>query len=364
MAKRPVLDLHRLTLRAVAGDGPEYRWRAEWYPPGEGGQMKTRSLGARCSEAEALRRGAALLEEGLGLPDEAPPAALMSVQDLLEAWMGAVMERPDLRTETLRMYRYNALRLVRLWGSTPLSAVDSAACGALRTTLLAQAAPSTVQVTLRVAWIAWRWAHAAGLVLEVPAFPRVRVPRLTRHTPRPEEVQAVLDRCAGWPRLALALAWSTGARVGELCGLDWQAVDLRAGAERVRLDGKTGPRVVPLAGAGLEALLAVPPEQRVGPLRGTYTPGTAERLLAQALRAGAAQAGVEVFTVHGLRRLAVDTLARAAVDVATAAALTGHSPAVMLGYYRQVTEEDRVKAVALARLGAAPTGGQGGRGGR
>lgn len=364
MAKRPVLDLHRLTLRAVAGDGPEYRWRAEWYPPGEGGQMRTRSLGARCSEAEALRRGAALLEEGLGLPEEVQPATLVTVQDLLEAWMGAVAERPDLRAETLRMYRYNALRLVRLWGSTPLNAVDTAACAALRTVLLAQAAPATVQVTLRVAWIAWRWAHAAGLVLSLPTFPRVRVPRTIRHTPHPSDVQAVLDHCAGWPRLALALAWSTGGRVGEICALDWRAVDLRVGAERIRLDGKTGPRTVPLAGAGLDALLEVPPEQRTGPLRGVYTPGTAERLLAQALRAGAAQAGVEAFTVHGLRRLAVDTLARAAVDIATAAALTGHSPAVMLGYYRQVTEDDRVKAVALAKLGAAPTGGQGGRGSR
>ena len=54
---------------------------------------------------------------------------------------------------------------------------------------------------------------------------------------------------------------------------------------------------------------------------------------------------------RGLRRLAVDTCARAGVDPATAAALLGQSPVVMLQMYRQVSEEDKRRAVAKARLG-------------
>jgi integrase len=353
MPRRPVLDLERIILRAVDGEGPDYRWRAEWYPAGDGGRMKTRSLGARCSEAEALRRGATLLEEGLGLPDDRPPAALVTVQDLLEAWMGTVSGRHDLRPRTVLMYRSTAARLVRLHGGTQLALIDTSAAAALRTTLLAAMAPATAQLTLLVLTTAWRWALEAGLVLHQPVWPRVRVPRTLRHTPRPEDVEAVLEHASGWARLAIALAWSTGARLGELCALDWADVQLGE-APTVRLNGKTGPRVVPLAGAGLQVLRAVPPEQRRGPMRGSTTESTASRALLRALETLATQAGVQHFTLHGVRRLAVDTLARAAVDVATAAAITGHSPSVMLEHYRQVTEEDRVRAVAQAQLGTLP----------
>jgi integrase len=353
LPRRPVLDLDRITLRAVDGEGPDYRWRAEWYPPGDGGRMKTRSLGARCSEAEALRRGATLLEEGLGLPDDRPPAALVTVQDLLEAWMGTVSARPDLRPTSVAAYRTQAARLVRLWGATPLAEVTTAAVAALRLTLLRALAPATAQLTLLVLSISWRWALEAGLVLHQPVWPRVRVPRTLRHTPRPADVEAVLARAKGWARLAIAVAWSTGARLGELCALDWADVDLGA-SPSVRLCGKTGPRIVPLAGAGLEALLSVPPELRRGPVRGARTPLAAGRSLLRWLEVLAAAEGVEHFTIHGLRRLAVDTLARAAVDIATAAAITGHSPAVMLQHYRQVTDDDRVRAVAQAQLGTAP----------
>jgi integrase len=74
------------------------------------------------------------------------------------------------------------------------------------------------------------------------------------------------------------------------------------------------------------------------------------------LRAGCLALGQEPWSVHGLRRLAVDQLARGGVDVATAAALLGHSPAVMLGHYRRVQAADLEAAVARVQLGEAPAG--------
>jgi integrase len=56
--------------------------------------------------------------------------------------------------------------------------------------------------------------------------------------------------------------------------------------------------------------------------------------------------------------MVVDRMARSGVDVATAASLTGHSPEVMLRHYRQVSDEDRKKAVVKARLGHFPEKGQ------
>ena len=67
-------------------------------------------------------------------------------------------------------------------------------------------------------------------------------------------------------------------------------------------------------------------------------------------------AGIAPFTPHGLRRLVVDTMARNGVDAGTAASLTGHSPVVMLRFYRQVTDEDRARAVEVSGLGDLPAG--------
>ena len=67
-----------------------------------------------------------------------------------------------------------------------------------------------------------------------------------------------------------------------------------------------------------------------------------------------ASAGVQHFTNHGIRRLAVDTMARQGIPVAVAAEQTGHTPEIMLRAYRQVAEDERkrVAAVLGPRTGA------------
>jgi integrase len=353
---RPSLDLGALRLRAVAGDGPLWRWRAEWYPPGQGGQLATRSMGPRCTQAEALRRAAELLEAGAHLaggPTSEPEAhAVVTVRDLLEVWMGAQLARADLRPSSQEMYRVSARRIVAVAGDLPLAGASLAREESLRDQLLAKYAPQTVKTAMIAMGAAWRWGEAAGLIEARPPKPTVQVPRKLRRTPTAEEVAAVIAAATGWEALALQVGWSTGARVGELAAIRWEDVDLPGRV--LRLDGKTGPREVPLVGAGLRALQAVPEGQRRGLVAAPRTAAQAKQRLVVTLPRLCAAAGVPPFTVHGLRRLAVDAMMRAGVDVATAAAVTGHSPAVMLTHYRQVTADDRLEAVSAAQLGELP----------
>lgn len=87
-------------------------------------------------------------------------------------------------------------------------------------------------------------------------------------------------------------------------------------------------------------------------------PKSASQVVRDRLRRACKAADVPVFTPHGLRRLVVDRMARGGVDVATAASLTGHSVEVMLRYYRQVSDEDRRRAVVAAGLGHFPSRGE------
>ena len=123
----------------------------------------------------------------------------------------------------------------------------------------------------------------------------------------------------------------------------------------ITLQGKTGPRTFPIIDVELmerikdrldgsdEHLLVFRPKHRKQALRSRLT-------------RACVKTGVEHFTPHGLRRLVVDTMARSGVDVGTAACLTGHSPTVMLKFYRQVSNEDKRAGVMKAQLGNLPSG--------
>ena len=202
--------------------------------------------------------------------------------------------------------------------------------------------------------MAWRWAYSAGHVPTAPlAMPEVRIVAVRdRYTPSAGEVARVLAQLDGWPRMALLLVWSTGARIGEIGHLRPEDVDLDSGI--LHLDGKTGPRDVPLSPSLARELAEWMAEPRPSPWLLGVEPCTSEVVGGHHWEAAMERAGVRRWTAHALRRLAVDQLARSGVDVATAADLLGHSPEVMLAHYRQVSPDDRRRALAAARLGEAP----------
>jgi integrase/recombinase XerC len=216
-----------------------------------------------------------------------------------------------------------------------------------------------VNARQRILRTAARWAAEEERLTHRP-LPVIRL-RNAEHvncdyTPTEAEALAAVREMSGEAALAAIVLGITGARVSEVAYLKRRDVDLQCGW--LHLHGKTGSRRFPLI-PELRALLGSR-AQGADCAIGSYdtdaplfrwsmrVPDAAVRdHLAYACR----RAGIPRFTPHGLRRMVVNRILRAGADITAAAELMGHSPGVMLSYYRRVSSEDRAAGVAKAGLG-------------
>lgn len=364
-AELPTSKVGPATLRALAGpdDSGRFRWRLEWYPNGGRGRMSTKAVGWYTQEDAERRAGQAIAD---GLPVGAPPLERVglvdTVRDLLEYWVARQEDRQDIAEATKRISKQAGLHLTRTIGHVRLDRLGQRELEHHRDARMRErvvdkwnrdrgpGSSETVTQELRLLRSAWKWGRSIGLAPEKD-LPTVRVvqDRRVKRTPTPADVAATLAAMRPRYRLVVTLMWCTGARVGEVLALEWKDIDLEAGL--VELDGKTGPRQVPLAVPALELLKSVPDAARQGPLL-----GVARASVTSAIAHACDAAKVTRWSPHGLRRLAVDEMQRAGVDIGTAAAVTGHTPVTMLRFYRQASAEDKAAAVKRARLGYAPEG--------
>ena len=359
-----------IKLRAIRGPHKEHAtrwyWRAEVY---EAGASRTVWTGWADPD-DAARTAAEILSRGmLDTPKNA--AALTTVKDLLECFIAAQEARADLRPATVRVRRFAARRLIGAIGEVRLSRVGLSTVEDYRDQRAREGyAGRTIVLDVEVLRTAWAWGRPRGAVDGEPP-PRVRVkvvPKVTRYTPTPGEVAAVLAQLKtlgprkglareirpGWPWLMLLLHFATGARLSEVGGLRVGDVDLAAGV--IRVSGKTGPRDVPLLDPAIVAELRGWTEGRHPTAMLLTVSARGSKQIQKYLNAACEAAEVPRFTTHALRRLVADTLARSGVDVATAAAILGHSPMVMLTVYRTVSAEDRRAGALRAGLGKLPRG--------
>ena len=211
-------------------------------------------------------------------------------------------------------------------------------------------APRTVRLELRVLGAAWRWAAKAGRVPLIAAdAPTIKAERWVENhrTPSDDEIRRTLAELEGEDRLAGLLLWHTGARVGEVVGSP-----LRLDGPRTLLvDGKTGPRRVPIPlELAQELRRHLAEHDAVMPRRADGQPYTRpEGAMRLRLLQAAERAGVDPWTPHGARRAMVQRLRRAGVDPKTAASLMGHTVTVMLRLYAETSDEDLERAAGLAR---------------
>ncbi|MBK9369872.1 MAG: tyrosine-type recombinase/integrase, partial [Deltaproteobacteria bacterium] len=222
-----------------------------------------------------------------------------------------------------------------------------------------------VNARQRLLRAAARWAAAEERLTHKP-LPVVRLRSAERVNSRlhPTEAEALaaLREMSGETGLAATVLAITGARVSEVVDLKRGDLDLSSGW--LRLSGKTGPRRFPLI-AELRALLGDRASSTNGSLVATNPDAPLFRWLMRApegavrdqLAHACRRARVPRFTPHGLRRMVVNRILRAGADITAAAELMGHSPSVMLSYYRRVSSEDR--AAGSPRRGWAATGGGG-----
>jgi integrase len=152
------------------------------------------------------------------------------------------------------------------------------------------------------------------------------------------EEQALLDACSPTMRALVVVALETGMRLGELCLIERQHVDLRRRVARL-LDTKNGSaRGVPLSSAAVAAIQALPSALR-GPVF-----GIASRSATVMFSRTCKRAGIEGLRFHDLRHEALSRLAeRGDFNVLELAAISGHKSLSMLKRYTHIEAEKLAK---------------------
>ncbi len=273
-----------------------------------------------------------------------------TLADAAEDWLAAA-RAGTARTRSGDPYKPSALRsyaealntkaLPEL-GHLRLSAVDRVAVQDTVDRLVAQGlAPSTVRNSVLPLRAIFRRAVARSEVVKNPtlglSLPAVRGRR--ERVARPQEARALIAALSAGDRALWATALYAGLRRGELQGLRWSDLDLKAGVIRVErsFDQKAGPiepksrsgrRRVPLAKplrAELSAHRLRQCERGEGLVLGNgeraFTPGAATRRAREAW----ARQGLEPIGLHECRHTYAAHMIAAGVNAKALCAYMGHS---------------------------------------
>jgi integrase len=143
------------------------------------------------------------------------------------------------------------------------------------------------------------------------------------------------------------VAYQTGMRRGEILGLTWDKVDLKAGFIRLKADDtKTREsRIIPLS----PELVALFKElQKTRALRVPQVflrDGQPMLSMKGAFRQACKAAGIKDFVFHDLRHTAITNMRRAGVDPLTIMQISGHKTMVCFTRYNSFRESDLRAAV-------------------
>ena len=178
-----------------------------------------------------------------------------------------------------------------------------------------------------------------GIALSSNPVHLIRKPPAGKHRDRTlsnDERAALLATCAQcqspWVRSVVVFALETATRRGEILSLTWADVDLERCTAKV--DGKTGPRLVPLSPACVTMLRELPRG-----IDGRVFPVSVEALK-QAYERAVTRAGISDFTFHDLRHDALTRLARLGFNILELRAISGHTTANMLQRYVSIDASD------------------------
>jgi integrase len=345
----PPVAKHR---RRVRGNGSVYPvsghrhgWRGSIVVRDEDGQRKRRYVTGMTS-AEVVAKLATAQDDATAA---AARAASPTVEWWVNRWLGTIRLR--VRPSSLDGYRYAIGKVVPLIGDRPLIDLRPADIEAMLARLVdGGMARSTAALVRNVLVIALGDAVRDGRITRnvASAARAPRVEPVERRRLNPTEVRRVLAAAAEDPNTdaLVTLALGAGARIGELCALDWTDVDLAAATVTIRgtlgRRGVVGPpksrqgrRVVALPGFAVAALRReLERRPGVGPVLTGVRGG---RLTGQ--RAGdrwrdlRARLGFDDVRFHDLRGTAATLALSAGVPPTEVARSLGHDPAVLMRLY-------------------------------
>jgi len=164
----------------------------------------------------------------------------------------------------------------------------------------------------------------------------------------PEEFEQLQANSAPHLQAINLMAYQTGIRSGEILGLTWDRVDLKAGLIRLRAeDTKTDEaRLIPLT-AQLTPLLRdlykvrYLHEDHVFLMRGQSV-----NSIKTAFHAACRRAKIEGFRFHDFRHTAVTNMRRAGIDHLTIMRITGHKTLEVFKRYNSFLEGDLREAAS------------------
>jgi integrase len=194
--------------------------------------------------------------------------------------------------------------------------------------------------------------HEPPLVLRVPAFDMLPLDNVREGTIEHDHYRTVRDNLPPYARIALVIAYHTGARKGEICSIRTDYVD--TGAKRIFRPGRTTkngrPRYLPIYGdMAAELEMAIATADRSCPFliqRNGQRVFDFEKAWATACEA----AGIKQALFHDLRRTALTNMIEAGLSEKEAMEISGHRTRAVFDRYHIVSDR-RMKQNA-EKLGA------------
>ena len=178
------------------------------------------------------------------------------------------------------------------------------------------------------------------LVLRVPHFEMLPVDNVREGILEHEQYRAVRDALPPYARIALVIAYHTGARKGEIRSIQCDRIDLKA--NRIHLPGRTTkngkPRYLPIYG-DMEAELdmAIAAGDRSCPLL-VQEKGQPVFEFKKAWATACELAGVQHALFHDLRRTALTNMIEAGLSEKEAMEISGHKTRAVFDRYHIVSE--------------------------
>lgn len=152
-----------------------------------------------------------------------------------------------------------------------------------------------------------------------------------------DERKALLDACKPEPMLyeLVVTALTTGARAGELLGLQWSDIDFSRGTATLRNTKNGETRLIPITGHAYDLLKA---RRGIGFVFPSNT-GKAFYEYAKPFKKALETAGIQDFRFHDLRHTAASYLAQSGTSLLEIAATLGHKSISMTQRYSHLTDK-------------------------
>lgn len=185
------------------------------------------------------------------------------------------------------------------------------------------------------------------LVLRVPHFAMLPEAEPREGTLQHEKYRAVRDALPGYARIALVIAYHTGARKGEIRGIRKDKIDMKS--KRINLPGRTTkngkPRYLPIyADMGAELDMSIEAGSKECPYL-IQQDGKPVYDWEKAWATACEAAGVAGTLFHDLRRTALTNMVEAGLSEKEAMEISGHKTRSVFDRYHIVSER-RLKEMA------------------